>query len=127
MVSGIAYRREGAANVEMTRTDLDRTMRAIPQTFDRRPIPGAAMSDLDDAFTAASQSATALAKDPGNEAKLQLYALSKQATSGDVSGKKPGRFDMVGRAKYEAWEKLSGTTTESAKQSYVDLVRSLGG
>jgi ATP-dependent DNA helicase RecG len=48
MVSGAAYRREGGRNVEMTRTDLDRTLRAIPQTFDRLPIPGATLADLDE-------------------------------------------------------------------------------
>jgi acyl-CoA-binding protein len=85
------------------------------------------MSDLDAAFTQASEAVTSLANDPGNEAKLSLYALYKQATSGDVGGKKPSRFDMVGRAKYEAWEKLAGTSSDDAKQRYVDLVRSLGG
>ncbi|HEX8682687.1 MAG TPA: ATP-binding protein [Ardenticatenaceae bacterium] len=48
MTRGIAYRRSGAENVEMTRHDLDRTMRAIPQTFDRRPVPGATLTDLDE-------------------------------------------------------------------------------
>jgi acyl-CoA-binding protein len=85
------------------------------------------MSDLDDAFGQASEAATKLPSDPGNEAKLSLYALFKQATVGDVSGKKPSRFDLVGRAKYEAWEKLAGTSSDDAKQRYVDLVRSLGG
>jgi ATP-dependent DNA helicase RecG len=48
MMGGIAYRRSGPDNVEMTRTDLDRTIRAIPQTFDRRPVPGTTISDLDE-------------------------------------------------------------------------------
>jgi acyl-CoA-binding protein len=85
------------------------------------------MSELDDAFTQASQSVTALAKDPGNDAKLQLYALYKQATEGDPAGKKPSRFDPVGRAKYDAWTKVAGTPADEAKQAYVDLVRRLGG
>ncbi len=85
------------------------------------------MSELDDAFAQASQSATALAKDPGNDTKLKLYALYKQATSGDADGKRPSRFDMVGRAKYDAWAELAGTSADDAKQRYVDLVRSLGG
>jgi acyl-CoA-binding protein len=85
------------------------------------------MSDLDDAFTQASQAVTSLAKDPGNDAKLKLYGLFKQATSGDADGKRPGRFDMVGRAKYDAWAELAGTSADDAKQRYVDLVRSLGG
>jgi acyl-CoA-binding protein len=85
------------------------------------------MSELDDAFTQASQSVTTLAQDPGNDAKLQLYALYKQATEGDPAGKRPGMFDPVGRAKYDAWQKVAGTPADEAKQAYVDLVRRLGG
>ncbi len=83
------------------------------------------MSTLDAAFEQAQQDVTKLSSDPGNEAKLELYALYKQATAGDVSGKKPGRLDMVGRAKYDAWSKVAGTSGEDAKQRYVDLVASL--
>jgi acyl-CoA-binding protein len=70
---------------------------------------------------------TTLAQDPGNDAKLQLYALYKQATEGDPTGKRPGMFDPVGRAKYDAWQKVAGTSADEAKQAYVDLVRQLGG
>jgi acyl-CoA-binding protein len=58
---------------------------------------------------------------------LQLYALYKQGSTGDVEGDKPGFFDFVGTAKYEAWEKLQGTSTEDARARYVELVRKLGG
>ncbi len=84
------------------------------------------MSDIDAAFAQAQQDVTALADDPGNEAKLALYGLYKQATAGDVSGKKPGRLDMVGRAKYEAWSKVKGLSEGEAKQRYIDYVRGLG-
>jgi diazepam-binding inhibitor (GABA receptor modulator, acyl-CoA-binding protein) len=84
------------------------------------------MSDVDAEFTQAQQDVQALPNDPGNDAKLKLYALYKQATAGDVSGKKPGRFDMVGRAKYDAWSKVAGLSTDDAKQQYVDYARSLG-
>ena len=83
------------------------------------------MSELDDAFAQAQQDVTALSADPGNEAKLDLYALYKQATVGDVTGKKPSRLDMVGRAKYDAWSKTTGLTAEEAKQRYIDYVASL--
>ena len=56
---------------------------------------------------------------------LQLYALYKQATEGDVEGKRPGFTDMVGRAKYDAWAAVKGTATDDAMQRYVDLVDSL--
>ena len=57
-----------------------------------------------------------------NEQKLQMYALYKQATEGDVSGKKPGMMDFVARAKYTAWEELKGTDSEAAMQKYINEV-----
>ena len=85
------------------------------------------MSALDEAFTQAQQDVTELADDPGNDAKLALYALYKQATVGDVSGKKPSRLDMVGRAKYDAWSKVTGLPADEAKQRYIDYVTGLRG
>jgi len=85
------------------------------------------MSDLKKKFDAASQSVKKLDEDPGNDAKLQLYALYKQATEGDVQGKRPGFTDMVGRAKYDAWAKVKGLSASDAMKKYVDLVKTLGG
>ena len=64
---------------------------------------------------------------PSNELKLEFYALYKQATEGDVSGKRPGMMDFVGRAKYDAWEKLKGTSAEEAMQTYIDRLEGLKG
>lgn len=66
-----------------------------------------------------------LSERPSNDVLLQIYALYKQATEGDVQGKRPGLMDMVGRAKYDAWAKLQGTETDDAMQQYVDLIESL--
>ena len=85
------------------------------------------MSDIDNLFEAAAAAAKNLDERPDNDTLLQLYALYKQGSEGDVSGDKPGFFDFVGLAKYEAWEKLAGMTTDEAQQQYVDLVKSLGG
>jgi acyl-CoA-binding protein len=82
---------------------------------------------LDEQFAAAEAAVKQLAKDPGDEVKLQLYALYKQANSGDVTGKAPSRFDFVGRAKFSAWEKLKGTSAEAAKQTYIDTVGKIVG
>ncbi len=38
-----------------------------------------------------------------NDVKLDLYALYKQATVGDINTSKPGIFDQKGRAKWDAW------------------------
>ena len=64
---------------------------------------------------------------PDNDTLLKLYALYKQGAEGDVSGERPGFFDFVGVAKYEAWEKLKGTDQEDAKKRYIELVDSLTG
>jgi len=64
---------------------------------------------------------------PSNEMKLEFYALFKQATTGDVSGKRPGMMDFVGRAKYDAWEKLKGTSADDAMQKYIDRLEQLKG
>ncbi len=82
-------------------------------------------SDLATQFAAAAQSAQSLPKKPDNATLLQLYSLYKQATAGDVSGKRPGFTDPVGRAKYDAWSGLQGTPKDKAMQSYIDLVDKL--
>ena len=84
------------------------------------------MSDLKQQFAQAQTDVTSLAERPDNDTLLRLYALYKQGAEGDVSGAKPGFFDFVGTAKYEAWSKLKGTGQEEAMQKYVDLVKKLG-
>ncbi|HJV85419.1 MAG TPA: acyl-CoA-binding protein [Noviherbaspirillum sp.] len=64
---------------------------------------------------------------PDNMTLLKIYALFKQASSGDVEGKRPGFTDMVGRAKYDAWDGLKGTSKEDAMQQYIDLIAELKG
>jgi diazepam-binding inhibitor (GABA receptor modulating acyl-CoA-binding protein) len=81
--------------------------------------------NLDAQFADAAQTATSLIRDPGNDAKLRLYALYKQATSGDVQGRRPGFTDPVGRAKYDAWARVAGTSPLDAKRAYVELVGEL--
>jgi len=66
-----------------------------------------------------------LTKRPSNEELLQLYALYKQATEGDVSGERPGGFDFKAIAKFDAWEELKGKSQDQAMQEYVTLVNSL--
>jgi len=85
------------------------------------------MSDLKQRFEQAAEDAKKLPRRPDNDTLLKLYALYKQGSTGDVSGKRPGMLDMVGRAKYDAWAKVKGTPAESAMQSYVDLVERLKG
>lgn len=83
------------------------------------------MSDLKAAFEAAVAGSTKLSERPDNATLLKLYALYKQATQGDNTEKKPGFSDLVGRAKWDAWEKVKGTSTDDAMQQYIDLIQSL--
>lgn len=83
------------------------------------------MSDLKALFEQAAQDIKTLSERPDNDTLLRLYALYKQGAEGDVSGPKPGFFDFVGTAKYEAWAKLKGTPQEEAMQKYIDLVKKL--
>lgn len=83
------------------------------------------MADLKALFEQASKDIQKLTERPDNDTLLRLYALYKQGSEGDVSGPKPGFFDFVGTAKYEAWGKLAGTSQEQAMQKYVDLVKKL--
>lgn len=82
--------------------------------------------DLRARFEQASVDVKSLSQRPSDNDMLSLYALYKQATEGDVAGDKPGFFDFVARAKYEAWEGLKGTGAAEAMQKYIDKVRSLG-
>jgi acyl-CoA-binding protein len=85
------------------------------------------MSEQATEFERAAGAVKALTERPDDQTMLQLYALYKQGSSGDVQGAKPGFFDFVGTAKYEAWEKLRGLNQEEARTRYIDLVRKLGG
>ena len=83
------------------------------------------MSDLSNRFQAAVANSRNISQRPDNATLLTLYALYKQATEGDVTGDKPGFGDLVGRAKWDAWNKLKDLTQEEAMQQYVDLIDSL--
>jgi acyl-CoA-binding protein len=80
---------------------------------------------LDEQFTKAQADVKTLAAKPSNDTLLELYSLYKQGTEGDATGSRPGMFDMVGRAKFDAWSKRKGTAKDAAKTAYVALVAGL--
>ncbi|MDT0634494.1 acyl-CoA-binding protein [Spectribacter hydrogenooxidans] len=84
------------------------------------------MSDLEQQFNAAVDKVRNAPTDgdfkPSNNYKLTMYALYRQATDGDVSGKRPGMLNVIERAKYDAWAKRKGMTRDQAMRSYVDEV-----
>ncbi|SQD76760.1 acyl-CoA-binding protein [Moritella yayanosii] len=59
---------------------------------------------------------------PSQELKLEFYSLFKQATKGDVAAKKPSIFDMVAFAKWTAWNKLRGLSSDQAMEKYIARV-----
>jgi len=83
------------------------------------------MADLKAAFEQAVAESKSLSEKPDNMTLLKIYSLYKQATAGDVEGKRPGFTDMVGRAKYDAWAALKGKSADEAMQEYIDLIESL--
>lgn len=83
------------------------------------------MADIKAEFEQAAEAVKTLTQRPDNDVLLKLYALYKQGSEGDVNGAKPGFFDFVGSAKYEAWEKLKGTKPEEAMKKYIATVKSL--
>ncbi|HRX01783.1 MAG: acyl-CoA-binding protein [Anaerolineae bacterium] len=83
------------------------------------------MSDLQTQFETAAADAQKLAKRPDDQTLLKVYALYKQATVGDVQGKRPGFTDMAGRFKYDAWAKVKGMSQEDAMQAYIDMVEAM--
>jgi acyl-CoA-binding protein len=80
---------------------------------------------LEQQFQEASLKSKMLTRKPDNNTLLKIYSLYKQAKEGDVKGDKPSLFDMVGQAKYKAWESLKGMSKEEAQQKYIDLINSL--
>ncbi len=83
------------------------------------------MASLKATFDAAVAASKSLPEKPDNATLLQLYALYKQGTEGDVEGKRPGFTDMVGRAKFDAWAAIKGKSKDDAMTEYAELIESL--
>jgi len=81
--------------------------------------------DIITQFEAAARDVKNLPRQPDNDTLLELYALYKQATAGNTSGKRPGFTDPIGRAKYDAWSNNKGMTSEAAMEAYIDLANRL--
>lgn len=77
---------------------------------------------LEDEFSQAQERVNALSRRPSDLQLLELYSLYKQATAGDVTGKRPGGFDFKGRAKWDAWKQREGLSREEAMRKYIELV-----
>jgi diazepam-binding inhibitor (GABA receptor modulator, acyl-CoA-binding protein) len=94
------------------------TLSSAPQEF-------CTMATSKATFDKAVADSKNLPEKPDNATLLKLYALYKQASSGDVEGKRPGFTDMVGRAKWDAWNEIKGKSGDEAMKEYVELIESL--
>ena len=83
------------------------------------------MSTLTDQFQQAVADCKNLSARPDSATMLRIYALYKQASAGDAEDERPGFADMVGRAKWDAWNALKGQSGDAAKQAYIDLIEDL--
>ena len=83
------------------------------------------MATLKAKFEEAVAQSKQLPEKPDNMTLLKIYSLYKQASAGDVDGKRPGFTDMVGRAKWDAWNALKGKSADEAMRDYIDLIESL--
>ncbi|MCC6198169.1 MAG: acyl-CoA-binding protein [Burkholderiales bacterium] len=88
-------------------------------------MAAAKKDDLKAKFEAAAAAAKKTRKKPDNATLLKLYSYYKQATEGDVKGERPGGFDFVGGAKFDAWSKLKGTSKDEAMTNYIKQVERL--
>ncbi|KAK4884535.1 hypothetical protein RN001_000806 [Aquatica leii] len=57
---------------------------------------------------------------PSNELMLRFYAYFKQATQGPCASSRPPFWDLVGRAKYDAYKGLGNMSKQDAMKHYVD-------
>ncbi|KAJ8072328.1 acyl-CoA-binding protein (ACBP)/diazepam binding inhibitor (DBI)/endozepine (EP) [Marasmius tenuissimus] len=75
-------------------------------------------------FEKAVQIVQSLPKDgpikPTQDEQLYFYKYYKQATVGDVDIARPGLMDFTGKAKWDAWDSVKGTSTDEAQQKYVE-------
>lgn len=77
---------------------------------------------LQEEFEQAAVDIKGLTKRPSNKDLLELYGLYKQGSAGDITGKRPDKFDLFNRSKHDAWRRLKGTSQDDAKQQYIDKV-----
>ena len=81
------------------------------------------MSDED--FAEARKKVEELYTRMDNKTIRKIYAYFKQATVGDISGKRPSALRFRDRVKFDAWASISGMTMDEAKTAYIDLVNNL--
>lgn len=81
------------------------------------------VSDLEDQFSRATDFvAHNHDKSDLQPVLLQFYGLFKQGTTGDCDTKRPGLFQLTAKAKWDAWNRLKGTSSNEAMAKYIALL-----
>ncbi|XP_015437405.1 PREDICTED: acyl-CoA-binding protein homolog [Dufourea novaeangliae] len=80
---------------------------------------------LNQKFEEAAEAVKSLTKRPTDQEFLELYALFKQATVGNVDTSRPGMLDLKGKAKWDAWKSKDGMSQDDAKEAYIKFVSTL--
>jgi acyl-CoA thioester hydrolase len=103
----------------------DFVLEEVPEKKEEPTKDKNTMTELEVKFEEAKKRVLDLTEKPSNEKMLELYALNKQATIGDINIEKPGMFDFVAAAKFNAWTSKKGMNKEEAQQKYIDFVTGL--
>lgn len=94
-----------------------------------RPCDGVVDMSTQEKFTAAINVIRSLPKNgayqPSKDLLLRFYAYYKQATIGRNNQPKPSFWDVVNRAKWQAWENLGDMSKEDAMQEYVNELKKI--
>lgn len=118
-------RKLGSLPENLAKAFLSRIPKSTDFVFDEPKKTDSSMN-LEDKFQQAQADSKTLSERPDNDTLLSLYALFKQGSTGDAPEEGPSNpFDIVGKAKYEAWEKLKGMPSGEAREKYVALVEKL--
>ncbi|XP_017781616.1 PREDICTED: acyl-CoA-binding domain-containing protein 5 [Nicrophorus vespilloides] len=62
---------------------------------------------------------------PSNDLMLRFYGYFKQATQGKCTGTRPSIWQVVSRAKYDAWKKLGDMSKADAMARYVEELHTI--
>lgn len=62
---------------------------------------------------------------PSYDMMLRFYSYFKQATEGPCKSRRPAFWDIVGKAKYDAWKRLGEMPKEKAMEMYVEDLKQI--
>jgi len=87
------------------------------------------MGEVKQRFEAAVRVIHGLPRDgsyqPSNDMKLKFYAFYKQAKEGPCKASRPGFWDLISRAKHDAWAQLGDMDKHTAMENYVEALKQI--